>query len=200
MEASRPQHGIRIPDRQLVCAPVASKEGRAYLAGLAAAGNFAWANRQSLGHIVRGVAARVFGVCPEDVRTVYDVAHNIARVESHGATKVVVHRKGATRALGPDHPDLPSEYAGTGQPVFVPGRLGAASWVLAGVATSAARSWSTACHGVVSVSDRATARLAAGARSLFSGHADVDHVVGLAERAGLARRVARLQPMAVIKG
>ncbi|MDE3054243.1 MAG: RtcB family protein, partial [Gemmatimonadota bacterium] len=134
MDAALAAHGLELPDRQLSCAPVNSPEGRAYFGAMAAAANFAWSNRQRIAHTVRGVAARLLGVAPDDVRTVYDVAHNVAKMERHGGRTLCVHRKGATRALGPDHPELPPEYRATGQPVFIPGSMGTASWVLAGSA------------------------------------------------------------------
>ncbi|MDE3128255.1 MAG: RtcB family protein, partial [Gemmatimonadota bacterium] len=223
MDARLASYGLELPDRQLSCAPVGSPEGRAYFGAMAAAANFAWANRQRIAHTVRTVAARVLGVAPGDVRTVYDVAHNIAKFEQHGGRTLCVHRKGATRALGPEHPELPAEYRATGQPVFIPGSMGTASWVLAGGAGSETRAFSSCCHGAGrALSRHAAARQVTGAalrreletrgivvrcasnRGLAEeapfAYKDVDRVAAVVEGVGLARRVARLRPLGVVKG
>ena len=216
-------YGIHLPDRQLSCAPACSPEGRDYLAAMACAANFAWANRQRIAHVVRSTAVRVLGVAADDVRVVYDVAHNIAKVEEHGGERLCVHRKGATRAFGPGHRELPSAYRRVGQPVFIPGSMGTASWVLVGDARSHARSWGSACHGAGRTLSRHAAKqqVAGGAlrRELEArgivvrcpsseglaeeaplAYKDVDRVADVVEGAGLARRVARLLPLGVIKG
>ena len=216
-------HGIHLPDRQLSCAPASSKEGKDYLAAMACAANFAWANRQRIAHTVRQTVARVLGVAPDNVRTVYDVAHNIAKVEVHGGRSLCVHRKGATRAFGPGHPDVPESYRAVGQPVFIPGSMGTASWVLVGDEHSETRSWGSACHGAGRVMSRHAAKAqvtgAALRRELEAqgivvrcpsnaglseeapfAYKDVDRVAEVVERASLARRVARLRPLGVIKG
>ena len=223
MDGVMERYGIHVPDRQLSCAAADSPEGRDYLAAMACAANFAWANRQRLSHIVRTTATRLLGVAPHEARVVYDVAHNCAKVEEYGSQQVLVHRKGATRAFGPGHPDLPEDYRVTGQPVFIPGSMGTASWVLVGDARSYARSWGSACHGAGrTLSRHAAKRQIAGgelrrqleaqgivvrcpsatelAEEAPIAYKDVDLVASVVEGAGLARRVARLRPLGVIKG
>jgi tRNA-splicing ligase RtcB len=223
MDGRLAAYGIALPDRQLSCAPASSPEGSDYLAAMACAANFAWSNRQRIAQVVRGVATRMLGIAPDAIRTVYDVAHNIAKLEDHGGRSLCVHRKGATRAFGPGHPEIPEDYRAVGQPVFIPGSMGTSSWVLAGEATSEARSWGSACHGA----GRALSRHAA-KRQIIGGvlrheleaqgiivrcpsnaglaeeapfaYKDVDRVAAVVETAGLARRVARVRPLGVIKG
>jgi tRNA-splicing ligase RtcB len=214
--------GIRLPDRELACAPVGSDEGRAYLAAMACAANFAWSNRQVIAHRVRRAAERVIG--RGRVRQVYDVAHNVAKPELHGGRRLWVHRKGATRAFGPGRAaELPPDYARAGQPVFVPGSMGTGSWVLCGQDGSDEASFGSACHGAGRrLSRHAARRLVGGAelrrqleaqgivtrcassRGLAEeaplAYKDVDRVVEVIERAGIARRVARLVPLGVLKG
>jgi tRNA-splicing ligase RtcB len=216
--------GITLPDRQLSCAPASSDEGQRYLAAMAAAANYAWANRQLITHRVRAVIHRMFANVPlDDVRVVYDVAHNMAKREMHGGRDLCVHRKGATRAFGPGHPDLPEAYRDVGQPVFVPGSMGTASFVMAGTHTSEARAFSSACHGAGRLLSRSAARrrvtgatvranleamgiaVACPTRSGLAEEApfaykDVERVAEVVETAGLARRVARLKPVGVVKG
>ena len=224
MDAVQHRYGIVLPDRQLACAPQASAEGRAYLAAMAAAANFAWANRHAMAHEVRQAVRRVLGDRVADgVRQVYDVAHNIAKVERHAGRELCVHRKGATRAFPAGSPELPADYREVGQPVFIPGSMGTASYVLAGEPGSMERSFGTTCHGA----GRRLSRT--GARRWISGaelrrqleadgivvrcpsnrglaeeapfaYKDVDRVVAVVERARLARRVARLRPLGVVKG
>ena len=224
MDGRLAAHGITLPDRQLSCAPASSPEGRQYLAAMAAAANFAWANRQLIAHRVREALARLVpAVRPEGVRTVYDVAHNVAKVEEHRGRRLCVHRKGATRAFGPGHPELPADYRDVGQPVFIPGSMGTASYVLAGLAGAEGLSWASACHGAGrSLSRTAVKRQVTGAalrRELEArgivvrcpsnaglaeeapvAYKDVERVAEVVERAGLARRVARLRPLGVVKG
>jgi tRNA-splicing ligase RtcB len=224
MDAALPRHGIRLPDRQLSCAPVDSAEGRDYLGAMAAAANFAWANRQALAHRVRRSIAAVLG---EDVaagtRQVYDVAHNVAKLEEHGGATVCVHRKGATRAFPPGHPELPPEHREAGQAVFIPGSMGTASWVLAGRPGAMERSFGTVCHGAGRRLSRSAAKRAVrgeelrreleargiavrspSARGLAEeaplAYKDVDRVVRVVAAAGLAAPVARLRPLGVVKG
>ena len=217
--------GIELPDRELACAPLASPEGRRYLAAMACAGNFAWANRQVLAHRVRETVGLVLGPDrAEEVRQVYDVAHNIAKMELHGGRLLCVHRKGATRAFGPGRAEeLPADFAAVGQPVFVPGSMGTASWVLCGQDGSDAISLGSACHGAGRLLSRTAARKRVSgaqlrrrledqgiavrcpsARGLAEeapfAYKDVDRVVGVIERAGVARRVTRLRPLGVRKG
>jgi len=222
MDGRLAAYGISLPDRQLSCAPVSSPEGTAYLAAMACAANFAWANRQVIAETVRATAGRLLHVAGDEIRTVYDVAHNIAKVEQHGGRLLCVHRKGATRAFGPDHPDVPPHYRAIGQPVFIPGSMGTASWVLAGDAMSETRSWGSACHGAGRALSRhdakaqvtgATLRRELEAQGIVVrcpthaglaeeaplAYKDVDRVAEVVERARLARRVARLRPLGVIK-
>jgi tRNA-splicing ligase RtcB len=217
--------GIRLPDRELACAPVGSPEGRDYLSAMACAANFAWANRQVLAHRIREAVGRVLGDGHRaGVRQVYDVAHNVVKRETHAGRPLWVHRKGATRAFGPARADeLPSEYGRYGQPVFVPGSMGTASWVLCGRDADDALAFGSACHGAGRVLSRHGARRrTSGAevrrrleeqgievrcpsvRGLAEeapfAYKDVDRVVAVVERAGIARRVARLAPIGVYKG
>ncbi|HEU4990350.1 MAG TPA: RtcB family protein [Gemmatimonadaceae bacterium] len=223
MDLQRAHYGITLPDRQLSCAPASSPEGRDYLAAMAAAANYAWANRQRITHTVRQVAQHTLGLSPSAIRLVYDVAHNIAKREDHGGRALCVHRKGATRAFGPGHPELPAAYRDSGQPVFIPGSMGTASWVMAGTADAEDRGWSSACHGAGrALSRHAAARQVTGgalrreleargivvrcpsSRGLAEeapfAYKDVDRVADVVEGARLARRVARLRPVGVIKG
>lgn len=224
------RYGFELPDWQLACAPVRSPEGQAYLGAMRAAANFAWCNRQLLTHQAREVFARIFGKPWEDLGMdlVYDVAHNIAKFEEHrvapGESKqVCVHRKGATRAFPPGHPEIPPTYAAIGQPVIIPGSMGTASWVLVGQPGSMEQSFGTTCHGAGRMMSRTAAvKLAAGRRidkelegmgilARARGHKglaeeqpaaykDVDHVVDVVDRLGISRKVARLRPVGVIKG
>ncbi|WP_323748896.1 RtcB family protein [Streptomyces sp. PR69] len=222
MDRAMDRYGIRVPDRQLACVPVDSAEGRSYLAAMAAAANYARANRQVLGDTARRAFDEVMG-CPVDL--VYDISHNMAKMETHTADgrerRLCVHRKGATRALPARHPELPDDLAPVGQPVLIPGTMGTASYVLAGVAGGGA--WHSTCHGAGRVRSRHRAarevdgrRLradleAAGvmvrgssARGLAEeaplAYKDIDAVVRASEGAGLCRRVARLVPLGVLKG
>jgi len=219
--------GIEVPDRQLACVPVRSPEGARYLAAMNAAANFAWANRHILADAVRGAFADVFGVPAErlGLDLVYDVAHNLATLESHPVAGTVarlcVHRKGATRALPPGHDDLPPDLGDVGQPVIVPGSMGTGSWVLRGVDGNPA--FNSAAHGAGRVMSRTQAtRLRSGsavrsdleaagiavrpretrllAEEAPYAYKDVDAVVEACARAGLAAPVARLRPVGVVKG
>jgi tRNA-splicing ligase RtcB len=224
MDASLHRFGIELPDRQLSCAPIDSPEGRDYLAAMAAAANFAWANRASIAHRAREAISTVLGHdCAAETRTVYDVAHNVAKIERHGDRELCVHRKGATRAFPPGHPEIPPSYRDAGQPVFIPGSMGTASFVLAGGARSMERAFGTTCHGAgrrlsrtavrKQIDGRALRRRleedgvavrAASSRGLAEeapeAYKDVERVVAVVERAGLAARVARLRPIGVVKG
>ncbi len=223
MDAVMKRHGIQLPDRELACAPFQSKEGQAYFGAMCAAANFAFANRQAITYSARQVfnrALREKGA----LHLVYDVAHNMAKLEDHGeGRQVVVHRKGATRAFGPENPETPEVYRQVGQPVLIPGSMGTASYVLVGTDEAIDRSFGSTCHGA----GRAMSRTAA--KKIKSGQAvrkelegrgitvrcastgelaeeapyaykDVDRVVDVVHHAGLARKVARLVPLGVIKG
>jgi tRNA-splicing ligase RtcB (3'-phosphate/5'-hydroxy nucleic acid ligase) len=211
MDRALASHGIELPDRQLSCAPLSSAEGRDYMGAMAAAANFAWANRHAIAHGVRSAVERVLGPKPaEGMRTVYDVAHNVAKLEEHEGRAVCVHRKGATRAF-------------PGQAVFIPGSMGTASYVLVGREGSMKRSFGTTCHGAGRRLSRTGARKqvqGAELRRELEGrgitvrspsnrglaeeaplaYKEVDRVVDVVERAGLADRVALLRPIGVVKG
>jgi tRNA-splicing ligase RtcB len=217
------RYGIDVPDRQLACAPVDSPEGRAYLGAMAAAANYGRANRQLLTEATRDAFVEVFGT--RALPLLYDVSHNLAKLEHHDvdgrSRELCVHRKGATRALPPGHRDLPDDLRDAGQPVLVPGSMGTASWVLVG--SGSGRAFHSACHGAGRTMSRHAARRlvrgeqlrdqleAAGvhvragswrglAEEAPFSYKDVDLVVMTCEQAGLARRVARLVPIGVVKG
>jgi len=224
MDAALERHQIRLPDRQLSCAPLSSREGRDYLAAMAAAANFAWANRHVIAHRVREAIAAVFGeAAAAGTRQVYDVAHNVAKLERHGARDLCVQRKGATRAFPPGSLDIPERYRAVGQPVFIPGSMGTASYVLAGRTGAMERTFGTVCHGAGRRLSRTRARKriegAVLRRALEEqgitvrspsnrglaeeapfAYKEVDRVVEVVERAGLAAKVARLRPVGVVKG
>jgi tRNA-splicing ligase RtcB len=223
------RYGINLPDRELVCAPMDSPEGQAYLAAMRAAANFAFANRQLLAHSARRAFEEVFAGQLKNwhLHQVYDIAHNMGKIETHivhgKEVKVCVHRKGATRAFGPGSPGLPPEYKKIGQPVIIPGSMGTASWVLVGTEDSMTRSFGSSCHGAGRVMSRSKAKkevrgdvlkeelesrgihVRAGslpglAEEAPSAYKDVDLVVETVSEAGIAKKVARLKPVAVIKG
>jgi tRNA-splicing ligase RtcB (3'-phosphate/5'-hydroxy nucleic acid ligase) len=224
MDAALSRHGITLPDRQLSCAPLDSAEGRAYLAAMAAAANFAWANRHAIAHRVREAIGRVLGASVADeTRQVYDVAHNVAKVELHGGRELCVHRKGATRAFPAGSPEIPDAYRAVGQPVFVPGSMGTGSYVLVGRPAAMKLSFGTTCHGAGRCMSRTAARKRIGGAELRReleqqgivvscpsnkglaeeapfAYKDVDKVVSVVEVVGLAARVARLRPLGVVKG
>ncbi len=224
LDGVQARYGIELPDRQLACAPQSSPEGRAYLGAMAAAANFAWANRHALAHGVRGAIARVVGPrAAEETRQVYDVAHNVAKLETHGGREVCVHRKGATRAFPAGSGDIPAAHRHVGQAVFIPGSMGTWSYVLAGEPGSLDRSFGTTCHGAGRLLSRTGARKRIEGAELRRqleargivvrstsnkglaeeapfAYKDVERVVDVVERAGLARRVARLRPIGVVKG
>jgi tRNA-splicing ligase RtcB (3'-phosphate/5'-hydroxy nucleic acid ligase) len=222
MDKAMPRYGITVPDRQLACAPVSSPEGRGYLGAMAAAANYGRANRHVLAHVAREIFARTAG---SRLDLIYDVSHNLAKMETHQVggkpALLCVHRKGATRALPPGHPDLPADLREAGQPVLVPGSMGTFSYVLAGIEGGGA--FYSACHGAGRVMSRHEAlrtvsgadlrrRLeaagiavrGASARGLAEetpeAYKDVNAVVEAAEGGGLCRKVARLVPLGVVKG
>ena len=223
------KYGIQLPDRELVCAPLDSPEGRDYLAAMRCAANYAFANRQLLAHWARQAFEEVLAgkVANWHLHQVYDIAHNMGKVETHEVAgermRVCVHRKGATRAFGPGAPELPAAYRALGQPVLVPGSMGTASWVLVGTEGSMARSFGSTCHGAGRVMSRRKAKksirgselretleregihiragsLAGLAEEAPAAYKDVDAVVETVTGAGIARKVARLVPLAVVKG
>jgi tRNA-splicing ligase RtcB len=223
------RYGIHLPDRELVCAPLNSPEGQAYLGAMKSAANYAFANRQTLAYHARRSFEEVFGppIQSSHLRQVYDIAHNMAKIETHNIdgqdVTVCVHRKGATRAFGPGFAGLPPEYQPLGQPVLVPGSMGTESWILLGTAANDPLTFGSTCHGAGRVMSRAKAKhsvrgdrlrdeleregisVRAGsmpglAEEAPQAYKDVDRVVEIVSRAGIARKVARLRPVAVIKG
>ncbi len=223
------RYAIRLPDRQLACAPILSQEGQAYLSAMAAAANFAWCNRQMMTHLVRGAFMETLGLSERDLglALVYDVCHNIAKFEDHVVDgrrrRLCVHRKGATRAFGPGHPSLPEAVRAIGQPVLIPGDMGRYSFVLIGTEGAMRETFGSTCHGAGRLMSRTRAKKEARGRDLigelkaagvtirYQGRAtvaeempeaykDVADVVAVMEAAGVSKRVARLKPFAVIKG
>jgi tRNA-splicing ligase RtcB len=223
------EYSIELPDPQLACAPVASPEGEHYLAVMACAANYAWANRQIITHWIREAFEEQFGRGSEELglELVYDVAHNIAKIESHTVdgeeTTLCVHRKGATRAFGPGRPEVPEAYREIGQPVIVPGDMGTASYLLVGTDEAMRQTWGSTCHGAgrqlsrtkalkLQNSGAVLAKLraqnilvkSASKRTLAEeapeAYKDVDAVVATCYEAGISRKVARFRPIAVMKG
>ena len=222
-------YGIKLPDRELVCAPLNSPEGQDYLAAMKAAANYAFANRQVLTYHIRRSFEQVLGgrVKSTEVYQIYDIAHNMAKIEEHPINgqrmRLCVHRKGATRAFGPGSAVLPEDYREIGQPVLVPGSMGTASWVLVGTEGSMARTFGSTCHGAGRTMSRHKAKrtvrgselrremerdgihVRAGSMPGLAEEApiaykDVDRVIEVVHGAGIAKKVARLIPLAVIKG
>lgn len=223
------RYGIDLPDRQLVCAPVNSPEGQRYLGAMNSAANFAWCNRQIMTHLTRGVFEEVFGMrAPElGMSLVYDVAHNIAKMETYDVDgrprKLCVHRKGATRAFPPGHPEVPVKYRKIGQPVLIPGDMGRASYVLVGQDGAMEHTFGSTCHGAgrrmsrtaavrsakgrsiqQELLDRGVVARARGRRGLDEeqpeAYKDVNEVVSVVDAAGISKRVCRMRPIGVIKG
>jgi tRNA-splicing ligase RtcB len=223
MDQALTRYRITLPDRQLACAPLSSPEGRRYFAAMCAAANFAFCNRQVIAHRIREVFQRILPGPHSELRLVYDVAHNTAKIERYGDRTLCVHRKGATRAFGPSSPEIPLAYRGVGQPVLIPGSMGTASYVLAGTDAARELSFSSTCHGAGRAMSRGAAKrrveghvlrkelLARGiivrcpsnqelAEEAPLAYKDVDRVVDVVHRAGIARKVARLVPIGVVKG
>jgi len=226
MNEAMPRYSISLPDRQLACVPLRSPEAKEYMAAMAAAANFAWANRQAITHFTRGAFRRIFGDGAR-LRVVYDVAHNMAKREHHRVEgeerEVVVHRKGATRSFPAGSRELPALYKDAGQPVLIPGSMGTASWVLVGTDRAMEETFGTVCHGAGRAMSRTAAKRGRDVRTetkkledqgiilrsetrdgileeIPEAYKDVDAVVDVVHNAGLARKVARLRPMGVIKG
>lgn len=227
MMGAMPKYGIQPPDRELACVPLSSPEGQDYFHAMCAAANFAWANRQVITSECRKAWSNVFGKSGGELRLLYDVAHNIAKVEEHAVDgekmKVIVHRKGATRAFGPHYSELPGPYRHVGQPVLIPGSMGTSSYVLAGTEESMASSFGSTCHGAGRRLSRRSAKKQVDAPKLIRelkeqgihvqagshrgvaeeapiAYKDVDLVVETVHQAGIAKRVARLKPLGVVKG
>ncbi|MDD1712853.1 MAG: RtcB family protein [Methanoregulaceae archaeon] len=227
LEAATRKYQIRLPDRQLACAPITSPEGRAYFGAMAASANYAWANRQIIMHETRKVLASLYGIPYEAMHLVYDVAHNVAKMEEHIVDErrvlLCVHRKGATRAFGPGSPELPPAYASTGQPVIIPGSMGTPSYLLHGTGIAMDRTFGSTCHGAGRVMSRSQAKkhitgqkvksdleregiiirapsdaaIADEAPEVYKPSGEVVRVV---HEIGISRLVARLEPLGVIKG
>jgi len=223
------KYNIELPDRQLACAPLDSQEGQSYLAAMSCAANYAWANRQCIAHWVRESFCEVLGKSEEEagLELIYDVAHNIAKIEEHKLdgkrVKLCVHRKGATRAFPAGHPEVPPKYARIGQPVFIPGDMGRFSYVLVGTEQAMKESFGSTCHGAGRLKSRAAAKRQLKGEAVRKGlesrgitiragslkglaeeapqaYKDVTEVVSVAHNAGISRIVARTRPIGVIKG
>jgi len=223
------KYNISLPDRQLACAPVSSPEGQDYLAAMACAANYAWANRQFILHWVRESFTKVFGKSQQELgmRQIYDVAHNIAKIEEYTVNgskeRLCVHRKGATRAFPAGHPDVPEGYRSLGQPVLIPGDMGRFSYVAVGTEVAMKETFGSTCHGAGRVQSRAAAKrslrgsdiaralaergilvkaesMASLAEEASEAYKDVSEVVEVTHNAGISRRVARARPMGVVKG
>lgn len=227
LENATKKYHIEIPDRQLACAPVTSREGSDYFSAMAASANYAWANRQVIMHTSRRILSAMYGIGMEDMHLVYDVAHNVAKKEKHTVSgsliDLCVHRKGATRAFGPGRDEVPRDYRSTGQPVIIPGSMGTPSFVLKGTAVAMEKTFGSTCHGSGRVMSRSQAKKSFTGTEIRENlrregiiirapHDDAiaeeapgvykpsDEVVRVVDRAGLSRMVARLDPLGVIKG
>jgi len=229
MQRAAKKYNIELPDRELACAPFDSPEAGDYLAAMRAAANYAWANRQFITHWVKESFMNVFSTGPRNIglSLIYDVAHNIAKVEEHMVNgkkrRLIVHRKGATRAFPAGHPELPEAYKHTGQPVIIPGDMGRASFVLVGTQKGMEESFGSTCHGAGRLMSRHTAMKRAKGRAIWremedrgiivratgrgtlaeempEAYKDVSNVVNVVHNAGLSKKVARLRPLGVIKG
>jgi tRNA-splicing ligase RtcB len=229
MEQAVSKYGIKLPDRQLACAPIESKEGKDYLAAMACAANYAWANRQCIAHWTRESFSKIFGKSPEKLgmRQIYDVAHNIAKIEEHTVDgrklKVCVHRKGATRAFPPRHKDVPERYQEIGQPVLVPGDMGRCSFVAVGTDRAMTESFGSTCHGAGRVLSRGASKRSVKGRDVVQeleskgitvraasipslaeeasqSYKDVTEIIEVVHKAGISKKVAMAIPMGVIKG
>ena len=227
LEGATKKYHIDLPDRQLACAPVTSPEGMAYFGAMAAAANYAWANRQLIMHTTRLHLAKLFGIEYDSMPLVYDVAHNVAKIEEHQVDgmrqKVCVHRKGATRSFGPGSPDIPSDLVQCGQPVIIPGSMGTSSFVLRGTPVAMERTFGSTCHGAGRVMSRSQAKKRLSGKEVArelqkSGiyvrapneaaiadeapevYKSSDEVVRVVHDVGLSQLVARLSPIGVIKG
>ncbi len=229
MEEAVSRYGIKLPDRQLACAPVESKEGKDYLAAMACAANYAWNNRQCIAHWVRESFSSVLGKSSEELgmKQIYDVAHNIAKIEKHlvdgRQVKVCVHRKGATRAFPPGNRDIPLRYQEIGQPVLIPGDMGRCSFIAVGTQVAMEESFGSTCHGAGRMLSRGAARrslrgkdivqdlhnrgitvktgsIASLAEEASQAYKDVSEVIDIVHHVGISRKVAMVIPVGVIKG
>ena len=223
------KYKIEINDMELVCAPISSPEAQQYLSAMRASANYAWANRQCITHWTREVFMKVLGLSPRDLglKLIYDVAHNIAKVEDHivngKKVKLMVHRKGATRAFPPNHPELPNEYKEIGQPVIIPGDMGRASYIMVGTDKAMVETFGSTCHGAGRVLSRHQAIKRAKGRSIkremedkgiivmssgretlaeemSEAYKNISEVVEVVNSAGISKKIARLKPLGVVKG
>lgn len=220
-------YGVELPDRGLACAPMSTEDGESYYHAMGAGANFAFCNRQVMTSEIREAWQGLLGSKAGDVEVVYDIAHNIAKIEEHeinGETKkLIVHRKGATRAFGPGHPILPKRYKSIGQPVFIPGSMGTSSYVLTGTSEGMKSTFGSTCHGAGRSMSRTAAKKQVNAGELISrlnkddihvqaasksgvaeeaplAYKNVEIVVDTVEQAGLAKKAVKMKPVAVIKG
>lgn len=229
MERAAVKYKIELPDKELACAPYSSQEAQDYLASMRAAANYAWANRQCIMHWAKESFMNIFNISPKElgISLIYDVAHNIAKIEEHEVNgkkmKLVVHRKGATRAFPPGHPELPDVYKNLGQPVLIPGDMGRVSFVLLGTEKAMEETFGSTCHGAGRVMSRHQAIRRAKGRSIWremedkgiivksagretlaeemsEAYKDISNVVDVVHKAGISKKVARLRPIGVIKG
>lgn len=229
MERAAEEYGIHLPDKQLACAPFESDEGQRYFRAMNAAANFAFCNRQMITHWAREAFGHIFGVPAQELgmHLVYDVAHNTAKLEEHDVdgkpVTLLVHRKGATRAFGPGHPDIPEKYREIGQPVLIPGDMGRYSYVCVGAPGAMAETWGSTCHGAGRLHSRHEAkRMLAGVniraqlaeRGIYvraqnprllseeasEAYKDVAEIIEVLDGAGIAKKVCRMRPLGVIKG
>jgi tRNA-splicing ligase RtcB len=227
LESATKKYHITIPDRQLACAPITSPEGIAYFGGMAAAANYAWANRQMITHTTRLVLEKMFRINYEEMPLIYDVAHNVAKMEEHAIEgkriKVCVHRKGATRSFGPGSADIPPDLETIGQPVIIPGSMGTSSFVLKGTQAAMDRTFGSTCHGAGRIMSRTQAKKSLSGRDIMANllkqgiivrahsenaitdeapgvYKSSDEVVNVVHEVGISRLVARFGPVGVIKG
>ncbi|MEN6611327.1 MAG: RtcB family protein [Methanoregulaceae archaeon] len=227
LESASKKYKIRLADRQLACAPIQSPEGKSYFGAMAASANYAWANRQVIMHMARAVLAKEFRISHEEMPLIYDVAHNVAKMEEYvvdGKKKLLcVHRKGATRSFGPGSPDIPPDLTRIGQPVIIPGSMGTSSYLLAGTQTAMERTFGSTCHGAGRIMSRTQAKKGLSGEEIRIGlqnrgiivraHRDAaiadeapevykqsSEVVRVVHETGISRLVARLDPLGVIKG
>ncbi len=229
LERKSSEHKLNLPDRQLACAPVRSKEGQDYLSAMAAGANFAWANRQVIMSLAKTALMESLGISESELafQLVYDVSHNIAKIEEHiidgRSRRLCLHRKGATRAFPPGHVQIPAKYQTIGQPVLIPGDMGRYSYVCTGTEKAMLDTFGSTCHGAGRKQSRRKAKKTAGNRDLFAemkamgvtvrargrhtvaeempyAYKDVSEVVSVMHDSGISRKVARLRPVAVIKG
>ncbi|MDA2917303.1 RtcB family protein, partial [Nitrospinae bacterium AH_259_B05_G02_I21] len=229
MEQALRKYDIHLPDKQLACAPYSSPEGQDYLGAMIGAANYAWANRQAMTHWAREAFQRTLGMGPRDLgmHLLYDVAHNIVKLEEHThegeQRRLMVHRKGATRAFPKGHPEVPDAFRHVGQPVLIPGDMGRYSFILVGTPEAMGECWGSSCHGAGRVMSRKAATRLAKGRSIFremedkgillraagrrtvveeisEAYKDVSDVVRVVQGAGIAKTVAKVRPLGVVKG